>query len=223
VPKQSQATPKGQAASKKAPAAPKPKGSAQRPAQASGKPTQSSAQTASQPIMKERATLAPKTATPPAPKAATPPAPKPRDPSVARRDERREERRLEIQARQQERRLELHRAKRQKIIIRYDLIIAPILLIGLVAFFSVTRHPIDALISGLIVAFAGFTLLGFAAFMPGARTRRPARSRPTELTELTELTDDTASTSAAPDGAALPEQPLGDPTDNEPGEQTRSQ
>jgi hypothetical protein len=94
---------------------------------------------------------------------------------VARRDERREARRLEIQARQRERRHELRQAKRQKLLIRYDLIVAPVLLIALVALFLVLNQPIDALISGLIILFAGFTVLAYATVMSPARTSRQAR------------------------------------------------
>src|SRR5579885_376037 len=126
------------------------------------------------------ASAAPKPASQPAARSTTPPAPKPRDPSVARRDERREQRRAEIQARQQARRLELQRAKRQALLIRYDLIIAPILLVGLVVFFVVTHQPLDAIISGAVVFVAAIALLAFATLMP---TRATGPSRPNQQAE----------------------------------------
>lgn len=175
APRQGQASPKGKAAPAKGPTTPKPAGAAQRPAQSAAPTPQAPAKAANQ----SRATAGATTA----PKAATPPAPKPRDPSVARRDERREARRLEIQARQRERRHELRQAKRQKLLIRYDLIVAPVLLIALVALFLVLNQPIDALISGLIIVFAGFTVLAYATVMSPARTSRLARPRTPTLEE----------------------------------------
>ncbi|HEU5368963.1 MAG TPA: hypothetical protein VFU69_10880 [Ktedonobacterales bacterium] len=175
TPRQGQTPTKGKAAPAKGPAAPKPMGAAPRPSQSPAQTPQVPAKPANQSPAK--------TGAPPAPKATTPPAPKPRDPSVARRDERREARRLEIQARQRERRHELRQAKRQTLIIRYDLIVAPILLIALVALFLVLNQPIDALISGLIILFAGFTVLAYATVMSPARTSRLARPRTPALEE----------------------------------------
>jgi hypothetical protein len=183
TPRQGQATPKGKTTPAKSTPASQPERAAQRPAQSSGKTAQTPAKAASQPQPKAGAVPTPKPATPPAPKAATPPAPKPRDPSVARRDERREERRLEIQQRQQERRLELRQAKRQKLLIRYDLLTAPILLIGLVALFLVLHLPIAALVSGLVVLFGGFTVLAYATLIPTAKTSRAGRPRSPALEE----------------------------------------
>jgi hypothetical protein len=145
---------------------------AQRPAQSAAKPAQAPAKTPSQAL--------PKSNVAPTPKA--PPAPKPRDPSVARRDERREERRLEIQARQQERRQELRQAKQQKLLIRYDLIIAPILLIALVAVFLVLHEPIVALVGGLVIVFAAFTVLAYAT-LPMSGSKRLARPKSPALGE----------------------------------------
>lgn len=175
TPRQGQTTPKGKVTPAKGPTTPKPAGAAQRPAQSAAPTPQAPAKAANQSPAKTGAA--------PAPKAATPPAPKPRDPSVARRDERREARRLEIQARQRERRHELRQAKRQKLLIRYDLIVAPVLLIALVALFLVLNQPIDALISGLIIVFAGFTVLAYATVMSPARTSRLARPRTPALEE----------------------------------------
>jgi hypothetical protein len=176
------------AMSKRKPAASQPERALQRPAQEAKQTPKAQAQSSSQPL--------PKAAPAPAPKAATPPAPKPRDPSVARRDERREARRLEIQARQQERHRELQQVKRQKRLIRADLIIAPIVLIGLVTFFAVIQQPIDALISGVIVVFAALSVLAFATLRP-TRTSRLARPRTTALPDATVI-DSTASEGAAP-------------------------
>ncbi len=175
TPRPGQTPPKGKAAAGKGPAAPKPAGAAPRPSQSAAQSSQAPAKPASQSL--------PKTGATPAPKAAATPAPKPRDPSVARRDERREARRLEIQARQRERRHELRQAKRQKLLIRYDLIVAPVLLIALVALFLVLNQPIDALISGLIILFAGFTVLAYATLMMPTRTSRLARPRTPALEE----------------------------------------
>lgn len=80
-----------------------------------------------------------------------------------------------MQARQQMRRRELQRAKRRTLLIRYDLITAPILLIGLVVFFVVTRQPL-ALISGAVVLVAAVALLAFATLMPTRNTSRPTSS-----------------------------------------------
>lgn len=178
-------TPRGQAGtSKRPPIAPQPARAPQRASQGTGKPNQSSTRTASQP--------ATKATTPSAPKAATPPAPKPRDPSVAQRDTRREERRAEMQARQQVRRRELQRAKRRTLLVRYDLMIAPILLIGLVVFFIVTNHLPDAIISGAAVFVAAVALLAFATLMP---TRAIS---PLPRSETSEAQDGPASDSAQP-------------------------
>ncbi len=167
------ARPGGQAGtSKRPPAVSPPTRTPQRTGQSSAKTNQPTARAASQPPTKTSAS--------PSPRAAAPPAPKPRDPSVARRDERREERRAEIQARQQARRLELQRAKRQTLLIRYDLIIAPILLVGLVVFFVVTHQPLDAIISGVVIFVAAIALLAFAALMP---TRATGPSRPNQQAE----------------------------------------
>ncbi len=174
TPGQNQTTPKGRTTPAKSAATPakQTQGTA-RPAQNTAKPSQAPAKTTSQSLPKAGAAATPK---------ATPPAPKPRDPSVARRDERREARRLEIQARQQERRQELRQAKRQKLLIRYDLIIAPIMLIGLVAILLVLHQPIGALIAGILILFAGFTVLAYATLMP-TRTSRLARSKAPTLPE----------------------------------------
>src|SRR5579885_1814332 len=167
------ARPGGQVgASKRSPVVSQPIRTPPRTDQSSVKTNQPAARAASQPPTKTPAS--------PSPRAAAQPAPKPRDPSVARRDERREERRAEIQARQQARRLELQRAKRQALLIRYDLIIAPILLVGLVVFFVVTHQPLDAIISGAVVFVAAIALLAFATLMP---TRATGPSRPNQQAE----------------------------------------
>lgn len=174
TPGQNQTTPKGKTTPARSQATPPKQGqTTPRPTQTAGKSSQAPAKPASQALPKAGATPTPK---------AAPPAPKPRDPSVARRDERREARRLEIQTRQQERRLELRQAKRQKLIIRYDLIIAPIMLIGLVAILLVLHQPIGALIAGLLILFAGFTVLAYATLMP-SRTTRLARPKSPTLPE----------------------------------------
>lgn len=114
---------------------------------------------------------APKAATQPAAKATTPPAPKPRDPSVARRDERREQRRAEIQARQQDRRRELQQAKRQKLGIRYSLVVAAVLLLALVSFFNVAEHAfvVSLIVAGAIV-IAEFVFLAVMTMTTPKRT-----------------------------------------------------
>ena len=168
TPRPNQAQAKAQPAAAKNAASPaKPERATPRPTQSAGKTAQAPAKAASQPLPKAVATP-------------TPPAPKPRDPSVARRDERREERRQEIQARQQERRVELRQAKRQKLLIRYDLIIAPILLIGLVALFLVLHQPIGAIVAGLLIVFAAFTVLAYAT-LPKSRNSRLARPKSSAL------------------------------------------
>ncbi len=193
APKPGQAAPQNKTpATKNTPAASKPAQTTpratQNAAQNAAKTPQAAGKTASQSTPKTAAP-APRATTAPAPR--TPPAPKPRDPSVVRRDERREERRLEIQARQQERRLELRQAKRQKLLIRYDLIIAPILLIALVALFLVLHLPIEAIVSGIVILFAGFTVLAYAAVgMPTSQSRRLARPGPSALPEA-EVVDST--------------------------------
>jgi hypothetical protein len=138
--------------------------------------------------------------------------PKPRDPSLARRDERREARRLEIRARQQERRTELRQAKRQTLLIRYDLIIAPILLIGLVSLFLVLGQPIDALIAGLLIVFGAFTVLAYATFIPATRASRLAHPRQPALGEA-EVVDSTLSEDAQP-----PEAPSGEGAESKPAQ-----
>jgi hypothetical protein len=184
TPRQSQTPAKGKAAPAKGSAAPKPTGAAPRPTQSAAKTPQAPAQPANQTPAKTGAA----------------PAPKPRDPSVARRDERREARRLEIQARQRERRHELRQAKRQKLLIRYDLIIAPVLLIALVALFLVLHQPIEALISGLIIVFAGFTVLAYATLMTPSRASRLARPRTPSLEEA-EVVESTITEDAQPPAA----------------------
>lgn len=193
TPRQNQPTAKGKTTpTKSTPNTPRQERATPRPNQSAAKTSQPSAKATSQPT--------PKSGAAPAPKAATPPAPRPRDPSVARRDERREARRLEIQARQQERRLELRQARRQKLLIRYDLIIAPILLIALVAILLVLHQPIGALAGGLLILFAGFTVLAYATLMPTS-ARRLARPRSPALGEaaVVESTlDEETPPSAAP-------------------------
>ncbi len=197
APRQGQGTPKSQAAAPKStPAQPKPERAAARPAQNAGKAAQVAAKAVNQPQ--------PKAAASPTPKAATPPAPRPRDPSVARRDERREARRLEIQARQQERTRELRQMKRQRLLIRYDLIIAPILLIGLVALFLVIQQPIGALIAGLIIVFGAVTILAYATLMPTSQASRLARPRSPALAEA-EVVERTISEGDQPPGAQTSE------------------
>ncbi|SRR5579885_495510 len=122
------------------------------------------------------ASAAPKPASQPAARATTPPAPKPRDPSVARRDERREQRRAEIQARQQERRRELQQAKRQKISIRYSIIVAAVLFVGLVAFFSVEHQWIATGISAAAVLLVEFVFLAFMTMSTPKRSGYRPRS-----------------------------------------------
>src|SRR5579862_9415889 len=174
--KQGQTTAGNKSAAKSTSAAAKPAQITPRPAQNAAKTPQAAAKTTSPATPKATTASAPKAGTQSAPKAATPPAPKPRDPSVVQRDVRREERRLEIQARQQERRQELRQAKRQKLLIRYDLIIAPILLIVLVSLFLVLHLPIEAIVSGIVVLFGGFTVLAYAAV--GMPTRSASLARP---------------------------------------------
>lgn len=166
-PKPGQTTPTGKTtpSSKNTPTASKTGQTAPRAAQSAAKTPQAAGKTPNQAVSK------------------TGTAPKPRDPSVVRRDERREERRLEIQARQQERRQELRQAKRQKLLIRYDLIISPVLLVILVPLFLLVHLPIEALVSGLIVLFGGFTVLAYAAVGMPTRSARPARPRPSTLPE----------------------------------------
>lgn len=88
-----------------------------------------------------------------------------------------------MQARQQEQRRELQQAKRQTLLIRYDLIIAPILLIGLVVFFVLMHQTLDAVISGAVVLILAIALLAFATLMPTRNTSRPAGSRTPALRE----------------------------------------
>ena len=187
TPRPNQAQAKAQPAAAKNTSTPaKPERATPRPTQSAGKTAQAPAKAASQPL--------PKVAATPTPKA--PPAPKPRDPSVARRDERREERRQEIQARQQERRVELRQAKRQKLLIRYDLIIAPILLIGLVALLLVLHQPIGALVVGLLIVFAAFTVLAYAT-LPKSRSSRLAHPKSSAL-EAAAVVESTLNDDAPP-------------------------
>lgn len=187
TPRPNQAQAKAQPTSAKTTPTPaKPERATPRPTQSAGKTAQAPAKAASQPL--------PKVAATPTPKA--PPAPKPRDPSVARRDERREERRQEIQARQQDRRVELRQAKRQKLLIRYDLITAPILLIGLVALFLVLHQPIGAVVAGLLIVFAAFTVLAYAT-LPTSRNKRLARPKSSTL-EAAAVVESTLNDNAPP-------------------------
>jgi hypothetical protein len=133
------------------------------------------------------ASSAPKPASQPAAKATTPPAPKPRDPSVARRDERREQRRAEIQARQQERRRELQQAKRQKISIRYSIVVAAVLFVGLVSFFSVEHQWIITGISAAAVLLVEIVFLAFMTMStPKRSSYRPRSSSAPARTIITE-------------------------------------
>ena len=97
-----------------------------------------------------------------------------------------------MQARQQEQRRELQQAKRRTLIIRYDFIIAPLLLIGLVVFFVLMHQTLDAVISGALVVILAIALLAFATLMPTRNTSRPARS------STPEPPDGPASASAQP-------------------------
>jgi hypothetical protein len=202
APKSGQTTPANKTTPRNTSAAPKPGQPAQRPTQSAAKTPQATPKTTSQATPKAGTASAPKAAAPAAPKA-TPPAPKPRDPSVVQRDARREERRLEIQARQQERRQELRQAKRQKLLIRYDLIIAPILLLILVPLFLLIHLPIEALISGLVIVFGGFSVLAYAAVGMPTRSARPARPRPSSLPEA-DVVDSTLNQDAPPPAATEP-------------------
>ncbi|HEU5199547.1 MAG TPA: hypothetical protein VFU32_07915 [Ktedonobacterales bacterium] len=135
---------------------------------------------------------APRPASQPAAKAATPPAPKPRDPSVARRDERREQRRAEIQARQQERRRELQQAKRQKISIRYSIIVAAVLFVGLVSFFSFEHAWLATAISAAAVLLVEFAFLAVMTVTTPKRAGYRPRSSAAVSANLAPLKSDTA-------------------------------
>jgi Flp pilus assembly protein TadB len=110
-----------------------------------------------------------------------------------------------MRARQQERSRELRQAKSQTLLIRYDLIISPILLIALVAFFVVLHLLIIAIVAGLVILFVAFSVLAYATLLPTARTSRLTRRRPPALEEAA-VVDSTISEDAPPPAAQADEE-----------------
>ena len=137
------------------------------------------------------------------------PAPKPRDPSVARRDERREQRRAEIQTRQQDRRRELQQAKRQKLGIRYSIVVAAVLFIGLVAFFSFEHEWLATGISAAAVLLIELAILAFMTIAAPKRSSYRPRSSGAP-----------ARSNAAGDDTQQAITPLQDATEEAPAQET---
>ena len=141
--------------------------------------TPQGARTGQKPAQKEVTRVAPdtKVVIEPGEKTKVSPAPKPSDPA-ARRDERLEQRRAEIQARQQDRRRELQQAKRQKLGIRYSLVAAAVLLVALVSFFNVAEHAfvVSLIVAGVIVIAEFVFLVVMTMTTPKRTSYRPRAS-----------------------------------------------
>ncbi len=142
--------------------------------------------------------------------AATPPAPKPRDPAVARRQALAEQRRAEILARQQERRRELQQAKRQKLSIRYGVMVAAVLLVSLVTFFAIEGQPVLSAISGAAVLICLMVFLAAMTMMPVNKS-----SHRTQVTSVAPEPD------ASPENGAPPKTAPPNDSASGPEERTR--